>query len=200
MDKEELLSSLRARGFSGPILDSFAKVPRENFVLPRFKDFAYEDTALPLVEGATISQPSTIAFMLQLMELRKGLKVLEIGSGSGYVLSLLKEITHGKIYGLEISPTLVRRSKELLSDKKNIHVIHKNGVKGLLSHAPYDRILASASFKEVPYYLTKQLKVGGILVMPVHHSIVKLKKTLLGMEESRYPGFSFISMMNSPIE
>ncbi|MBX4195988.1 protein-L-isoaspartate O-methyltransferase [Candidatus Pacearchaeota archaeon] len=200
MNKEELFSSLRAQGFSGPILDAFTQVPRENFVLPAFKDLTYEDTALPLAAGATISQPSTIAFMLQLLDLRKGQKILEIGSGSGYVLALLEEIAHGKIYGLEISRELAEKSRELLKDKRNVHILHKNGMKGLLSHAPYDRILVSAAFKEVPYYLKRQLKRGGILVVPVNHSIIKLRKHIIGVEEIEYNGFSFVSLMNAPIE
>src|SRR3989338_4258532 len=101
MNKKELLYYLSSIGFSKKIINAFEKVKRENFVPENLKDLSYEDTALSLQEGATISQPSTIAFMLDLLNLEGKEKVLEIGSGSGYVLALLSHLTKGKIYGVE---------------------------------------------------------------------------------------------------
>src|SRR3989344_3364583 len=102
MNKAQLLKSLKAQGFPEKILDAFGEIHREDFVPENLKEYAYYDEALPLESSATISQPYTIAFMLNLLELKKGQKILEIGSGCGYVLALLNEITKGKIYGIEI--------------------------------------------------------------------------------------------------
>src|SRR3989338_4865976 len=114
MIKSQLISSLKSEKFPDKIVCAFVKVPRENFITENLKPFAYEDTALPLEKGATISQPYTIAFMLKLLKLKPKQKVLEIGSGCGYVLALLEEITLGEIYGVEIIKSLAEKSRQNL--------------------------------------------------------------------------------------
>lgn len=168
MAKQELLKRLGSFGFSKNILDAFSKVRRENFISEELKDEAYEDTALPIGHGQTISQPYTIAIMLTELELKKGQNVLEVGSGSGYVLALLSEIVgkKGVVSGVEIVSELVEKSKQVLEDYENVEVYSKNGAKGLSEKAPFDRILMSAACREVPEKLLNQLKKGGLLLTP----------------------------------
>jgi protein-L-isoaspartate(D-aspartate) O-methyltransferase len=123
MTKEELLASLKKKGCPDYILNAFEKVRREDFIPDRLIGYAYEDIALPVEEGSTLSQPSTIAFMLNLLEPKDGQKILEIGSGSGYVLALLAEINKtGKIYGVEILKSMAISSKKRLESKTNLDI------------------------------------------------------------------------------
>ena len=181
MDKTQFLSSLKNQGFSSQILRAFEKVPRENFVPEKLESFAYEDTALPIGNEQTISQPYTIATMLSLIKLKKGQKVLEVGSGCGYVLALLSEIVGnaGKVFGIEIIKELAEKSKKNLMNYKNIKIYNKNGSDGLKEKAPFDRILISAACREIPKKLLFQLKNNGILVAPVglhEQSLVAVKR------------------------
>ena len=120
MNKTQLLQSLKNRGFSQEILNAFRKVHRENFIPLQLKTRAYEDTAFPIGKGQTISQPFTIAMMLKLLELKRGQKVLEIGSGCGYVLALLSELTgkRGRVFGVEVIKELAERSRRNLKNYK----------------------------------------------------------------------------------
>ena len=141
------------------------------------KNLAYEDIALPLGDGATISQPYTIAFMLNLLELNKGQKVLEIGSGCGYVLALISEMIKGKIYGIEIIKLLAEKSRRNLRNYKNVKVFVENGFNGLEDKSPFDRILISAESPVVPKHLCEQLKKKSVPHMqPASRRIRKLLK------------------------
>ena len=196
MQKEELIHSLREK-FPEKIVSAFQKVKRENFLPDHLKSYAYEDMALPLEEGSTISQPKTISFMLELLELKQNQKILEIGSGSGYVLALLSEIIkNGKIYGMEIKKTLAINSKKLLEEDSNIEIFNRSGFDGLPEFAPFDRILISASCKDmrVPYNLTEQLKDKGILVGPVKESVFQIKKQNGKLKEKEFRGFAFVPL------
>jgi len=196
MQKEELIHSLREK-FPEKIVSAFQKVKRENFLPDHLKSYAYEDMALPLEEGSTISQPKTISFMLELLELKQNQKILEIGSGSGYVLALLSEIIkNGKIYGMEIKKTLAINSKKLLEEDSNIEIFNRSGFDGLPEFAPFDRILISASCKDmrVPYNLTEQLKDKGILVAPVRESVFQIKKQNGKLTEKEFKGFAFVPL------
>lgn len=195
MKKEDLLKDLKEKKFSSNIIASFRKVKRENFIPTNLKSSAYEDIALPLEQGATISQPYTIAFMLSLLELKENQKILEIGSGSGYVLALIsKIIKNGRIYGIEIIKFLAERSSQVLKNDKKIKIINKNGSNGLPEYSPYDRILISASSSEIPENLYSQLKDSGILVCPVRNSIFQIKKQDSKIKIKEFPGFVFVPM------
>jgi len=201
MDKIQLLSSLKARGFSPQILKAFEKVTRENFVPEKIKQHAYEDTALPIGKVQTISQPYTIAMMLSLLELKKGQDVLEIGSGCGYVLALISEIigSTGKVFGIEIIKELADKSGDNLVNYKNIKVHNKNGADGLKEKAPFDRILISAACKEIPKELLSQLKNNGIIVAPVgsyEQSLVAVKRIKdKFITQKEIPGFIFVKFV-----
>ena len=196
MDKNQLITSLKEEGFSKKILQAFEKISRENFVSQNLQKYAYEDRPLPIGKSQTISQPYTIAFMLRLLKLKDKQKILEIGSGSGYVLALMSKLSKSsEIYGVERIKNLADESIEVLRKYKNIKVISADGTKGLPEKAPFDRILVSAAADEIPKSLVSQLGEGGILVMPVKNSIISLKKTKKGNKIQRFHGFRFVPLV-----
>ncbi|MEX2016980.1 MAG: protein-L-isoaspartate O-methyltransferase [Candidatus Pacearchaeota archaeon] len=199
MNKVQLLKSLKEEGFSRDIIDSFYGVRREDFIPDNLKSQAYEDTALPIGHGQTISQPYTIALMLSELDLKPGQKILEAGSGSGYVLALISKIVgkKGKVFGLEILKSLVAKSKVNLEDYNNVKIYRRNGFNGLPEEAPLDRILISAACREIPKELLNQLKDKGILVAPkgpvFEQNIVVIQRQ--GAEfivKTEIPGFVFV--------
>lgn len=167
-------SALRARvvrgsGVEDPrILAAFEQVPREAFLPPELASRAYEDNALPIGLGQTISQPSMIALMLAALECEPHHRVLEVGSGSGYVLALLSHLGC-QVFGVERHAELAARSRETLRTigVTQVVVTEGDGALGLPAHAPYDRILVSAGAAAIPDALLAQLAEGGRLVMPV---------------------------------
>lgn len=200
MKKHELLFYLKKRGFSESIIKAFENVKREEFVPDNLRDYAYDDNALEIGHGQTISQPSTIAFMLFLLELKESpnQKILEIGSGSGYVLALLNEITKaGEIYGIEIKKPLAESSSSLLSKHANILIISRSGFSGLPEKAPFDRILISASAPSlsIAVKLSGQLKDNGVLVSPVQNSIFQMKKYGDNIKMREYESFAFVPLV-----
>lgn len=196
MKKEELIRKLKFHKFPRKILDAFEKLNREDFVPRDLKKQAYEDKPLPIGAGQTISQPYTIAFMLNLLELRDKLKILEVGSGSGYALALINQISkNSEIYGIERIKKLAEKSRGILD--KSITIIHGDGSKGLKEKAPFDRILVSASASDMPQKLVAQLKIGGVLVVPVRNSIIYLKKFRNKNKIIEYPGFLFVPLIEN---
>ncbi|MEK6906709.1 MAG: protein-L-isoaspartate O-methyltransferase [Nanoarchaeota archaeon] len=207
MNKRELIESLEQRGFSKEILKAFYSVKREDFVLESMREHSYDDTALPIGSGQTISQPSTIAVMLSLLDLKSGQKVLEVGSGSGYVLALLSEIigNKGDVFGLEIIKKLEEKSKENISDYDNIHVFNRSGNLGLEEDVVFDRILISAACREIPEKIIPHLKNNGILVAPMGGnlgqsitSFKKIKNKLVKTKE--IPGFVFVPFVEKNLK
>lgn len=197
MNKKQLIEGLKAEGFGDDIINAFSKVKREDFIPIEFRESAYEDIPLPIGLGQTISQPYTIAFMLNLLELHDNLKILEIGSGSGYVLALINEISkNSKIFGVEIVKEISEKSKKVLKNYKNIKVVHGNGINGLKQKAPLDRILISASADEIPEHLYSQLKDNGILVCVVGNSIYQIKKLKGKIIKKEFPGFVFVPLID----
>lgn len=196
MDKQELLDELWEEGFSEKILNAFSKVSREDFIPEDLKEMAYENEPLSIGKGQTISQPYTIAFMLDLLELTDNLKIIEIGSGSGYVLALLNEISKdSKIFGIERIKELFENSKKILKDKKNINIINVDGSKGYELEKPYDRIIVSASADEIPKKLIDQLDDNGILVIPVGNSIFQIRKINGKIVKKEHEGFVFVPLI-----
>lgn len=153
------LGVLKAPG----IITAFKGINRKDFVPADSQDFAYEDTALSIGNGQTISQPYTVAFMLELLSPQKGDNILDVGSGSGYTTALLAMIVgkSGEIIGVEIIPELVIFGKENLSKYgfSNVRIYQAEKVLGFLEKAPYDKILVSASTEELPKELVDQLKM-----------------------------------------
>src|SRR3989339_769411 len=187
----DLIDSLIAEGWlkTPGIINAFRKVKRADFLPKEMGDLAESNEALPIGFDQTISQPLTVAFMLELLRPESGDKILDIGSGSGWTSALLAEIAgkKGKVIALEIIPKLKELSENNAARYQgNIDFICANGFKGYVKEAPYDRILASASLQaespepsrrnELPKSWKEQLKIQGIIVAPIKNSIWMFKK------------------------
>ena len=163
---------LRRRGISDQaILDAFASVPREEFVGGHNARLAYDDRALPIESGQTISQPYIVALMIEAAAIRSGDKVLEVGAGSGYAAAVISRIAT-RLIGIERNHELVEIARHRLVSigADNVEIVEGDGTKGWPAEAPYDAILGSASGPHVPVSLIAQLVPGGRLVMPVGKS------------------------------
>ncbi|PIR38368.1 MAG: protein-L-isoaspartate O-methyltransferase [Candidatus Zambryskibacteria bacterium CG10_big_fil_rev_8_21_14_0_10_42_12] len=184
------------------IKEAFETVDRADFVFGDYKIEAYEDYALPMTEGSTISQPTIVAFMLELLDLQSGESVLEVGSGSGFVLALMSYIVGeaGNVYGTEINTELLlfsdRNIQKYPELSKRIHNMPATGELGLIEDAPYDKILVSADLPEIPSELVGQLTDGGILVCPVKGEMLRIQKKDDSYEVLQsFPGFSFVPVV-----
>lgn len=202
MDREELIKSLRAKGFKDNIIHAFYNVKREDFLGESFQRLAYEDIALPLTNDQTISQPSTIALALSLLKLKENQKVLEIGSGCGYTLALIAEIIgeQGKAYGAEIVKELADFSVEKLKKYSNVKIYNQNG-KEELEEAQFNRILLSAAVTEIPHNILNQLADNGIIVAPIGSGFLQTltsirKITGKYLVEKEIPGFMFVRFID----
>ncbi len=204
MDKEQLIRYWEKSGLlkNKNLMKAFRKIKREDFVLPEYKNRAYEDTAIPLKHGSTISQPSTIMIMLEALKLKKGLKVLEIGTGSGYTAALIAEITKKTVYSMEIVPELIKTAENNFKKEKikNIKLFCRDGSKGLKEYSSYDRILVNAASKDVSKELIKQLKTNGIMIAPIggkySQKMIKFTKEKKGIREEYLGEFIFVPMQN----
>jgi protein-L-isoaspartate(D-aspartate) O-methyltransferase len=160
---------LRRRGIREPeILDAFRAVPREAFISEEYAHLAYGDHPLPIEAGQTISQPYIVALMIEAAEIKRGDKVLEVGSGSGYAAAVISRIA-SRVIGIERQHDLVEVSRERVAQLgyDNVEIVEGDGTKGVPQEAPFDAILAAASGSHVPKALLDQLSLGGRLVMPV---------------------------------
>lgn len=172
------------------VIDAFLKVPREDFVVAEMKKYSYVDEPLPLVRGQTISQPSTVAIMTELLKPERGNKILEIGAGSGYQAAILSEIVgpEGKVITIEIVPELYDYARQRLEKYENVVIILGDGSLGYEKGAPYDRIIVTAASPGIPEPLKKQLKVGGRMVIPVGANVQEMI-----VVEKNDKGFQFFS-------
>ncbi len=160
---------LRARAVKDErVLDAMARVPRHEFAPESYRDQAYEDHPLPIGEGQTISQPYIVALMLEALSLAPADRVLEVGTGSGYVTALLAEIV-AKVFSVERHAALADAARDLLArlGYTNVKVIVGDGSQGFPQAAPYDAIIVSAAAPEVPPALVSQLAEGGRMILPV---------------------------------
>lgn len=202
---KELIKNLIGSGYlkTPQIIEAFRKIDRADFVLEKFKKDAYVNSPLPIGYGQTISQPQTVAFMLELLQPEEGNKIMDIGSGSGWQSALLAEIagTRGKVFAVELIPELSEfgeknASKYNFKAKGILKFICLDGTKGLPKEAPFDRIIVAASGKDAPPALKTQLKIGGRLVIPIENSIWLItKKGEDDFEEKEYPGFAFVPLV-----
>ena len=168
--REEMVErNIAARGVRDElVLSAMRKVPRELFLPKNLCEFAYEDSPLPIAGEQTISQPYIVAFMAESLLLKGGEKILEIGAGSGYAAAVLSEIA-AHVYTVERLGQLADKAAATLADLgyDNVRVLHGDGTRGWLEHAPYDAIVVAAAGPQVPASLKAQLKIGGRLVIPV---------------------------------
>ena len=185
---------------SAPIKAALRAVPRARCIRARYLSEAYEDYPVPVGFGQTISQPTTVVFMLELLQAHKGDRVLEVGSGSGWVTALLAHLVgaQGKVYGVELVPELVAFGRKNLKKYAlpNATIAQAGAVLGLPGEAPFDRILVSASAQELPGELVQQLKDGGTLVIPIGDTIYHIEKREGGeIKKTPYPGFAFVPLI-----
>jgi protein-L-isoaspartate(D-aspartate) O-methyltransferase len=165
----DLAAAARVQGVKDPrVLHALASVPREDFVPPDQRPSAYDDRPLPIGHGQTISQPSLVALMTELLKLKPGDKVLEIGTGSGYQAALLAELTD-KVYTIEIIPELAKTAQATLTrlGYRSVKVKTGDGYLGWKEYAPFDAIIVTCAPDHVPQPLSDQLKEGGRMVIPV---------------------------------
>ena len=164
-----VINQIRARGVAdSEVLRAMETVPRHEFVLPEFLDSAYEDHPLPIGMGQTISQPFIVAVMTELAQIKRGDRILEIGTGSGYQAAILAALTD-QVYSVEIIPGLAESAAARLQRLGYSNVVVKNadGYNGWAEHAPFDAILVTAALDHVPPPLIAQLKDGGRMIIPV---------------------------------
>ncbi len=158
------------------VLKAFLQVPRHEFVMARYRKHAYEDRPLPLEESQTISQPSLVAIMTNLLRLKGNEKVLEVGTGSGYQAAILSRLAK-EVYTIERIPFLAQQAETVCKKLgfKNIHFHIGDGTLGLIQFQPYDAIIVTAGANKVPQPLIDQLKIGGKLVIPVGETLLDQK-------------------------
>jgi len=178
--RQNLVQVLKDKGITDDaVLDAIGMVPRHVFLDSSFVEFAYQDKAFPIGSGQTISQPFTVAMQSQLMNITKGLKVLEIGTGSGYQACILAQMG-AKVFTIERQKNLYIKTKPLLAEfPYHIKTFFGDGNKGLPTFAPFDRIIITAAAPEIPQSLINQLKTGGIMIIPLNEEDDATKQRML---------------------
>ncbi len=199
--KDEMLKMLRGN-ISDRVVEVMGRTPRELFVPESIRHMAYEDHPLPIGEGQTISAPHMVAIMCDVLDLREGMMVLDVGTGSGYHAAVMADLVgpEGHVYSIERIPELVVYAKRNLREAgiENVTVVEGDGSVGLPEHAPYDRINVAATAPKVPEPLKEQLKVGGKLVIPVgtcYQELVLVIRTDEGFELEHHGGVVFVPLI-----
>ena len=201
--RKKLVDQIRQKGITDEhVLQAINNVPRHYFLDSAFERHAYEDRAFPIGEDQTISQPYTVAYQTQLLQVKPFEKVLEVGTGSAYQASVLVEMK-ARVYTIE-------RQKKLFEEKKNFKYLSKypallrfygDGFEGLPTYAPFDKIIITAAAPFIPDKLIKQLKIGGIMVLPLNEGDIQIMYRITRVDEyttkeERFDAFSFVPMLS----
>lgn len=200
--RKKLVETIRAKGIKDEnVLAAIEKVPRHYFMDSSFLDFAYEDKAFPIGAGQTISQPYTVARMTELLQLKRGEKVLEVGTGSGYQACVLSACGV-KVYTIERQKSLYDKSKIFLPSIGfgTIKQFYGDGYKGLPTFGPFDKIIVTCGAPYIPDALVNQLKIGGTMVIPVGEGDVQIMQTVIRLTEldkevNCHGSFRFVPML-----
>lgn len=200
--RKKLIQGIQSKGISDErVLDAMLAVPRHFFMDSAFDEVAYEDRAFPIGEGQTISQPYTVAYQSQLLEIKAFNKVLEIGTGSGYQAVVLAEMG-AQVYSIERQKKLYEANKTFgyLKKYNSIKLFYGDGYEGLPTYAPFDKILITAAAPEIPQKLIDQLKPGGMMVIPLGSGEVQQMMRITKLEtdslkEEVFDHFSFVPML-----
>ncbi len=199
--RKKLIDSLRTKGISDEaVLEAMGKVPRHLFMDSSFINFSYTDKAFPIASGQTISQPYTVAFQTELLEVKRHHKVLEVGTGSGYQTAVLLELG-ARVYTIERQHQLFLEAQKTLAplNYKPIY-FYGDGYEGLPAYAPFDRILITAAAPEIPQQLLDQLSIGGILVVPEgdrsgQKMVRMVRQSETGFDRSEHGYFTFVPLL-----
>lgn len=201
--RKKLIDSIRAKGIEDEaVLNAMMRVPRHLFLDKAFLEQAYADHAFRIGSGQTISQPYTVAYQSSLLQVKKGDKVMEIGTGSGYQTCILMELG-GRVFTIERQKELYDKAKEFLPRLGYMpKFFYGDGYKGLSSFAPFDKILVTCGAPFVPDALLKQLKIGGIMVIPVGAGNIQIMTTILKLSEDKFEKhelkeFRFVPMLEN---
>lgn len=199
--RNQLVAVLQQKGITDKnVLQAIKSIPRHLFLDSSFEDFAYQDTAFPIGAGQTISQPYTVAFQSQLLEITKQDKVLEIGTGSGYQTAVLYAMG-ARVFSIERQNELYKKTSQLLPKLgvRARHLTFGDGYKGLPNFAPFDSIIVTAGAPFIPQPLMAQLKIGGRLVIPVGEDVqimtLLIRKSETQFEKHEFGDFRFVPML-----
>ena len=200
--RKKLIDIIREKGITDEkILSAMMNIPRHFFLDTALQDIAYEDRAFPIAEGQTISQPYTVAYQTQLLQVKQYDKILEIGTGSAYQAMVLAELG-GQVFTIERQKKLFENNKNFVFKNKypNIKYFYGDGFEGLPTYAPFDKILITAAAPQIPPKLIEQLKPAGIMVIPLDENngqrMHRLTKNFDGSySEEAFENFSFVPML-----
>jgi protein-L-isoaspartate(D-aspartate) O-methyltransferase len=205
--RQELAESIKQKGITDPlVLGAISTVPRHLFMPPELEHSAYADNAFPIGKGQTISQPYTVAYQTQLLEIQPSDKILEVGTGSMYQACVLS-FMGAEVYTIERQKELFEKTRaaEYMETCKNVHLFYGDGFEGLPEYAPFDKILITAAAPFVPPKLVEQLKAGGIMVLPIGKGRIQTMTRIIknkdgGVEKQSFDNFSFVPMLKGMSE
>lgn len=199
--RQKLVETIKSKGIKNEnVLQAIGKIPRHLFMDSGFLDHAYQDKAFPIAANQTISQPYTVAFQTELLQIKKGNKILEIGTGSGYQAAVLCELG-AKVYSIERQQELFKKTSKFLPKLGYMpkKLIFGDGYKGLTEEAPFDGIIVTAGAPFVPKPLLAQLKIGGKLVIPVGDDVqtmtLYIRKGAKEFEKHEFGDFRFVPLL-----
>ncbi len=203
--RKKLVETIRKKGIRDErVLEAISQIPRHQFLDSSFLNFAYQDQAFPIGSGQTISQPYTVAFQTELLQIKKGDKVLEVGTGSGYQACVLAEMG-AKVFTIERQKKLFDKTKAMLTKLRyrSIKTFYGDGYKGLPTFGPYDKMIVTAGAPFIPEDLLKQLKPNGILVIPVNmeddvQEMIRITYKENGIfEKESFGSFRFVPLLSN---
>lgn len=205
--RKRLVIELKGEGIKDEkVLKAIEKIPRHFFIETLFEDDAYENKPFPIGRGQTISNPYTVAFQSELLELQSGDKVLEIGTGSGYQAAVLAEIG-ASVFSIERHQPLSKKAEKVLEHLgyHNVQTFYGDGFKGLPTFAPFDKILITAAAPEIPKELLKQMKVNGVMVIPFGEGdvqkMIRIKRLDNNeFEKETFSNFTFVPMLKGVVD
>lgn len=203
--RKQMVDALRSKGITDEaVLAALNEVPRHVFLDSSFMELAYQDKAFPIGSGQTISQPHTVAFQSQLLQVNQGLKVLEIGTGSGYQACVLAAMG-AKVFSIERQRNLYFKTKEVLEQMPfRVKTFLGDGFEGLPTYAPFDRVIVTAGAPDIPTVLVEQMKTGGVMVIPMDYAegdgqlMLRLTKQADGsLKREEFGDFKFVPMLKN---